>query len=119
MVAGKGKKAKAKKSTATAISDDEADDSRKVVSIKLAEEDSDAKRVPMLLFQTEVEKHIELLWKQEAQVLNTLWGSMVDLLQGDGAHYSKPSNDYRMFSCAYSASAFTLPPTDSLRRYGG
>lgn len=87
-------------------SDEELDDGKKVL-IKLAgdDEEDDSKRIPILMFPNEVEKHIEFLWKQEADVLSTLWGSMCDLLQhedgestaGANQHYTAPLNNHRMF----------------------
>ena len=114
--AGSAKKSKGpKKSDAAAAaaaaamsidSEEELDDGKKVL-IKLADDEEDeSKRVPILMFPNEVEKHVEFLWKQEADVLSTLWGSMCDLLQHDdgesssaGAnqHYTAPLNNHRMF----------------------
>lgn len=101
----KSKKEAAAAAAQTAIDSDEEeiDDGRKVL-IAVQEEDDEGKRVPVLLFPNEVEKHVEMLWQQEAEVLSTLWGSMCDLLQHDersGAtetgYYAPPANNFRMF----------------------
>jgi len=101
---------KAKESSATAIDEEEEEDDGKKVVIKVAGEDGEDDKTPVLLFPTEVEKHMELLWSQEHDVLSSLWGSMCDLLQDEeeGAstaaaraasksHAVAPANTHRMF----------------------
>jgi DNA-directed RNA polymerase I subunit RPA1 len=106
-----GKKGKAVEE-AKAIDEEEEEDDGKKVLIKVADDGEGDDKTPCLLFPTEVEKHMELLWKQEIDVLSTLWGSMCDLLQpaddedggvssksltSSSAHYAAPANTHRMF----------------------
>jgi len=70
-------------------------DDRKPSAVQIQVLDDDAaqegKRVPILMFPTEVEKHLELLWKQEADVLTSLWGNVSDLMTGESSDFSRPS----------------------------
>ena len=58
---------------------------------------SEGKRVPILMFPTEVEKHLELLWQTERSVMEHIWGCLFNQPRSSPNQPSSSALTHAMF----------------------
>ena len=64
------------------------------LEVELAKE---GKRVPILMFPTEVEKHLELLWQKEKAVMQHIWGCLFNQPRSSPTQPSSSALTHAMF----------------------